>query len=82
MTDMASCVTADSWKIIKRDRTGATVGFECTCPNCGQVTGSNAILDPEVSDNIENGFTTGCVCEICDEELEVVCNSHTMIANP
>lgn len=71
---MSTRVTASSWEIISRDSTGAMVNFECTCPNCGEVTGDIISIGADQSDDIDSGFIVDHECVVCDEELEVVCD--------
>lgn len=70
---MSVNVTASSWEIVSRDETGAMVNFECTCPNCGEVTGDVIFIGADSSDEIDSGFAVDHECVVCGEELEVEC---------
>ena len=71
---MSTRVSASSWNIATRDETGAMVDFECTCPNCGEITGDFIFIGPDVSDDIDSGFIVDHECVACGEDLEVICN--------
>ena len=71
---MSKRVTASSWEIVTRDETGAMVDFECTCPNCGEITGELINIGADESDDLDGGFIVDHECGVCGEDLEVVCD--------